>query len=223
MNPDALGKLAEIQERFEKREAEKAFVEAFAEFRRRCPTIKKNRTANIKTESGTSYSFKYAERDEIASVVDPILEDLGFTYTWNTTATKDFVTAECVLSHRGGHSKTSSFTVPTESRAGMSPQQKFSSASSFAQRLSFVNVLGLTTTEKDFDEKALDPTKITDDQATAIEDLIRENCDDDAKVRFLAFMGVEKVGQIRAADYGKAVRSLKKFGENKSKKGRTSE
>lgn len=207
-SPDALEKLVALQERMEKRQAEKDFNEALGQFRAACPPIKKNKTANIKTESGGSYAYTYAELDSIAATVDPILERFGFSYIWNTEATEKSVKVECILQHKGGHSKSSFFTVPVESRSGMSPQQKYGAASTFAQRRSLANVLGLTTTDKDTDTATMDPAKVTDDQATVIADRVAEVCVGNQKERFLSYMGVEQVADIRAADYKKALKSL---------------
>ncbi len=146
--------------------------------------------------------------DEIAHIVDPILESLGFSYSWNTTATEKAVTVECVLMHKGTHAKSSFFTVPVESKSGMSPQQKYGAASTFAQRRTLANVLGLTTTEKDYDGAAVDPTVINEDQVVALKDRVKEVCRGDQAERFLAYMGVKSIEEIRVAQYGKANASL---------------
>lgn len=216
-SPEALEKLVGLQERMEKRQAEKDFIDSLAQFRAACPPIKKNKTAKITTDSGGGYSYVYAELDEIARVVDPVLERFGFSYTWNTTATEKSVTVECILRHRGGHSTSSTFTVPVESKSGMSPQQKYGAASTFAQRRSLGNVLGLTTTDKDTDAAAVDPTKISDDQATELSDIVRDVCRGDQEKRFLAYMGVAKVADIRLADYKKAKASLGRVRESNEK------
>lgn len=216
-SPDALEKLVGLQERMERRQAEKDFIDSLAQFRAACPPIKKNKTANIKTDGGGSYSYTYAELDEIAATVDPILERFGFSYTWNTTATKEAVTVECILLHRAGHTRSSTFTVPVESKSGMSPQQKYGAASTFAQRRSLGNVLGLTTTDKDNDTAAVDPTKISEDQATELSDMVRDICRGDQEKRFLAYMGVGSVAAIRLADYKKAKASLARVREANEK------
>lgn len=216
-SPDALEKLVGLQERMEKRQAEKDFIDALAQFRAACPPIKKNKTAKITTDSGGGYSYVYAELDEIARVIDPILERFGFSYTWNTEATEKSVKVECILLHKGGHSRSSFFTVPVESKSGMSPQQKYGAASTFAQRRSLANVTGLTTTDKDTDAAAIDPTTISSDQATEITDIIREVCRGNQEDRFLAYMGVKAVADIRLADYKKAKASLGRVRESNEK------
>lgn len=222
IDPDALDKLVTLQERMNKTRAEKAFNAALVQFKELCPAIKKNKTANIKMESGGSYSFTYAEIDQIAMTADPFLQQCGFSYMWDQSATQNSVTEKCILMHEEGHQRESSFTVPTENKSGATPQQKFGGASTFAQRRAFAAVLGLVTTEKDFERSAVDPTKITTDQATHISDLIAEVCRGNQAAQFLQYMGVAKVEEIRAADYKKATQSLarvKKSNESKSEAG----
>lgn len=219
VDPDALEKLVNLQERMNKTRAEKAFNAALVRFKDLCPAIKKNKTANIKMESGGSYAFTYAEIDQIAMVADPFLQECGFSYMWNQTATQNSVTETCTLMHEEGHQRESSFTVPTENKSGATPQQKFGGASTFAQRRAFAAVLGLVTTDKDFERSTVDPTKVTDDQATAIADRVREVCVGNQEERFLAYMGVDKVAEIRAADYKKAMKSLDNVAKANAKKG----
>lgn len=218
IDPDALEKLVTLQERMNKTRAEKAFNAALVRFKDLCPAIKKNKTANIKMDSGGSYSFTYAEIDQIAMTADPFLSECGFSYMWNQSATQNSVTETCILMHEEGHQRESSFTVPTENKSGATPQQKFGGASTFAQRRAFAAVLGLVTTDKDFDRKAIDPTLVTEDQVIAIKDKIREVCQGDDEARFLAYMKVSKVEEIRAAEYSKAMKSLDKLGRQNATK-----
>lgn len=208
---ESLEKLVTLQERMDATRGIKAFNAALVRFKELCPAIKKNKTANIKSDGG-GYSFTYAEIDQIALTADPFLQECGFSYMWDQTATQNSVTEICILMHEGGHQRQSSFTVPTENKSGATPQQKFGGASTFAQRRAFAAVLGLVTTEKDFNRKDVDPTTITEDQVIVIEDLIREKrMDDAAKGRFLAYMKVGKIAEIRAVEYDKAVTSIKRF------------
>lgn len=219
ISPDALDKLVTLQERMNKTRAEKEFNAALVRFKQLCPAIKKNRTAKIGSEDAKSYSFTYAEIDQIAMTADPFLNECGFSYIWNQSATEKMVTVECVLMHDGGHQRSAFFTVPAENKSGASPQQKYGGATTFAQRRSLAAVLGLVTSDKDFVAKDVDPAKVTDDQATVIRDMVAETCSDDDKVRFLAYMGVKTIEDIRAADYTKAIKSLQKLARAKATKG----
>jgi len=103
---------------------------------------------------------------------------------------------------------TSTFTAPTESRAGMTEQQKFGAALSYGRRQSLVQVLGLTTCDVDTD--GADPTKqekITEQQALDLGALLEEL--GLPLKRLLKSAGVEKIADILAADYDVLVARVK--------------
>lgn len=201
---EQLEKLVDLHERMELRQARAEFSQAMAAFQAECPSIKKASKAEIVTKAGGRFGYTYAELDEIARTINPIMAKHGLSYSWDSSVDKDILTCVCTVRHIAGHSITSTFTLPTESSSAMSPQQKMGAALTFAQRKSLASVMGLTTTDEDTDgaEKS-DPETITDDQVTVIEDLVRE-----AKVglpRYLKYMNVASLSDIRAADYKSAV------------------
>jgi hypothetical protein len=164
VNPDALEKLVALKERMEDRNARKEFAAALAKFKAECPPIYRTKHVDIPGRGG-SYGFDYAPLEEALPVMEPVLESNGFTVKWDRTADKGMLTSVCTLRHVGGHSDTSSFTLPVDSAAGMSLQQKYSAASTFADRKAFFAVLGIVA-EKGAPgaEREVDPKKVNDDQ-----------------------------------------------------------
>src|SRR5262245_58509582 len=73
-----LERLTALAEKVSEQQARAAFYRAKAEFKRRCPPIKKTESANI----GGRYSYKYSPIEDVAEVVDPILSALGLSYSW---------------------------------------------------------------------------------------------------------------------------------------------
>lgn len=205
---EALEKLVALHERMEAREAAKAFAAAMVAFKVDCPMIKKTSTAQIVTKKGGRYSYTYAELDEIVSTVQPLLNVHGFSYTWDTRVeTNGMLTCTITLRHIAGHTEQSSFTLPTTTDSAMSDQQKMGAASTFAKRQTLIAVLGLTTTDNDYDAAAIDPTPITTEQLFQLEDMIEDSGAD--KARFLTFIGVEKLSELRAVHFDQAVSALK--------------
>jgi hypothetical protein len=177
-------------------------------FQRRCPSIKKTSTAEIATQSGTRFRYTYAELDEIARTVNPILAEVGLSYTWDSAEDGAALTCICTLRHVSGHSVSSRFTCPIDSTARMSGPQRTAAALTYARRQAMVQVLGLTTTDPDTDgaESGEGMGEITETQAADLEALIEEVKAD--KARFLKYLGVGSIIEIRAKDYGKAVQAL---------------
>lgn len=201
---EALEKLVTLHERVSDRQAASEFAAALADFQRECPPIKRAASAKIATKGGAQFSYTYAPLDEIARTVGPLLHERGLSYTWDSDVKDRMLCAICTLRHVNGHSVTASFTAPTETSAGMSEQQKFAAALTFARRQSLVQVLGLTTTDEDTDAKPTE--RITEERAASLEALITEVEADRAK--FLKYLGVSDLAELLAADYAGAVRAL---------------
>jgi hypothetical protein len=120
VNPDALEKLVALKERMEDRNARKEFAAALAKFRAECPPIYEVE-ARGRSPAGLDRTDSTTRRSRIAlPVMQPHLERNGFTVKWDRTADKSMLTSVCTLRHVGGHSDTSSFTLPVDSAAGMS-------------------------------------------------------------------------------------------------------
>lgn len=209
---ETIEKLVALHERVSDRAAAQEFALAVAAFQAECPPIAKRSTAEIVTKSGGKYRYAYAELDEIARTVNPILSKHGLAYSWNSAVTEDSrrMKVLCRLRHVGGHSETATFELPIDNPSAMSDQQKNGAALTFGRRQSLIAILGLTTADPDTDGAAAreaDPTPISDDQALHLEELLGESGADAGQ--FLKYMGVQGIAQIRAADYPRAEKALR--------------
>jgi hypothetical protein len=213
LDPAGIKELAELAWKQEDRKAAQEFNDALMQFQDDCPTIPKSATANIASHSGSGYSYKWAPLETIDAIVRPVLRRLGFSYSWDTAVDGGMLTATCTLRHVNGHKESSSFACPTESNnPGMSKQQKHAGTDTFARRYSLTAVLGLTTTDEDTD--GADPTPITEKQVADIDCLIADigGLDHAGEVlkRTLAFMKVDRLEDIRASEYGRAIAALER-------------
>lgn len=207
---EQLKELVQLHEHMEKRQALKEYFDALAAFQAEAPLIGQSHTAKIATRGGGSYSYTYAPLDEIMRTIRPLLTKHGLSSRWDTVVEKGSITIRCVVSHVGGHSETSSVTLPIDNPSAMSEQQKVGAAFTFGRRLSLTAALGLVTTDEDRDTAAaFDPTVLSADQLIAIEDLIAEKKLEGSKLqRFLDYMEAPELAKIRAADFEKAITAL---------------
>lgn len=201
---ETIERIVALKERMDARDAAAEFNRALAEFQAECPSIQKTSTAKVATRSGGEYSYKYAELDEIARTIRPLLQKHGLSYSWDSDMAGERIKCVCTVRHVAGHSQTATFVCPTESASAMSGQQKHAAALTYARRQSLVQVLGLTTTEPDTDGAGSET--ITEQEGYEIEDLIIESGAD--RARFLAYMRVGSVSEILARDFQKAKTAL---------------
>lgn len=213
---EELQKLLDVFKDIKGMEAKAAFNAAMSAFKAECPPIRCQTTSGQFTRvnrAGVKVAGAYAALGDISRVIDPVLGKHGLAYRWSDaivggTSAGQTLTQVCVLSHAGGHSERASVTFPIESRAGASPQQKYGSTMTYARRYSLIAVLGLTTTDLDDDgagsSEPANPISI--DARDNLIDLLKETHADEA--RFLAFFGIETVGELPGNRYDEAVRML---------------
>jgi len=210
---EALERLQALHERVSDRAAAIEFARELAGFQEECPPIVKRSTAKVMTRGGVSYSYKYAELDQIARTVRPLLARRGFSYTWDSDVRDKAVHCVCILRHVNGHFEKANFSAPVESAAGMSEQQKHASALTYARRQALVQVLGLTTTDPDTDGG--NPEPISQEQADDLRALIEQA---GAKLtRFLKWAKIERLEDLPARDYESAVNTVRATGEARQK------
>jgi len=202
---EALERLQALHERVSDRQAASEFAHAMAAFQANCPPIAKNKKADIATRSGTNFQYTFADLPQIAKTIAPHLQAVGLAYTWDSKVADKQIVCACILQHVNGHKQVASFTCPVESGAGMSEQQKYAAALSFARRQSLVQVLGLCTVDPE--AETMDPTPITAEQAADLAALCDE-CKVDRK-RVLKWLKVERLEQVPAVRYADVVAAVR--------------
>lgn len=194
-----------------RRKAEVAFYAAMAQFQQECPPIPK--TSKTKTDggSGAKFAYTFAELDQIAKIVNPILSRHGLSYSWDSEVANAQIKAVCHLRHAEGHSITATFSCPATSNLPVSDQQKYASALTYARRYSLVQVLGLTTTDEDNDGGAtqhMASATIKAGQADEIEDLLSDTQTDRAE--WLKYYGIESVMDLPVSKFERAKKQLER-------------
>ena len=219
MEPAALEKLVALYERMEAMNASKAFAAAMARFKSECPPIPR-RTENPQftvLRDGVKVARKFASIDDIEPTIRPVLSACGLGYRWgDSVIAGDILTLPCIVRHEGGHSESSSSSVPIGSSAGCSPQQKVGVAESYAMRYSLIKALGLTSCDEDTDGNPppADLPTIDDNQQANLQALIDEVKAN--KAAFLAWLRVGSLAEIPVVGYKAAVAALEaKRGGNK--------
>lgn len=206
MAPDALEKMVGLYERMDARRAERAYAEALCEFQRRCPKLDLNKT--VFNKDGRTVRYKYATLDHIMATLRPVLDECGFSVSWDSRIEGGSVHATAIVRHKAGHSTRTEFSAPIERDAYMNDSQKAGSAMSFAARYAVRLAFGLTPGDVDDDAGAANAKPIDEEKVANIEGLLDEVSAD--KPKFLRFMGVSAVSEIQERDYHRAVSALER-------------
>jgi hypothetical protein len=213
-------RLVSMKMTLDDRAAAQEFAKAMAEFQRRLPPLDKGKLVDYVTKSGAHIHYRHATLAGIAAVINPILAEVGLSYTWDSKNDGKFTTVTCTVWHVGGHSRSASHTCPNENpNPGMTDAQKGAGATTFGERYSLIQVLGLTTADPDLDGMHEESAKVvSDDQALAIADAVTESGID--KGRFLAWLGVSAVAEIPADRFTTVMQAIEQKRREKEKAGR---
>jgi hypothetical protein len=214
MAVEQLEALVGLRERMEDRQARRDYFAALAAFQEEVGPVVRKRKADVETRSGGNMKYAYANVDDILTDVRPTLLKHGLSLKWDQKLDSGNCTTLCTVMHVGGHAETSSFTVPTESRAGMSPQQKVGAAMSYGQARVLGIALGITTTDQEPD--AIDPTPISPEQLEEIQTACEKH--EVPMERYLKALDVKSAGEIRRMDFMRALELIDEYVERKMKK-----
>jgi hypothetical protein len=148
---DRLEKLMELQERWEAKEAKKAFNVARADFKRNCPPIFKRKSVGYNTKDGDFVGYKHAELSDITDVLGPAMAAYGLTYDWDIRQSPGKVEVDCVVTHVMGHSKKVMMEGPPDSSGKKNVLQQSGSTITYLQRYTLLAASGMSTKGEDDD------------------------------------------------------------------------
>ena len=145
-NLEALSKLMDLQERFEKLEAWKAYTRDMAAFKSDPPKLIKDK--QVKAGSAT---WLHAELDQVAGKIAAALSKYGFSHSWNFIQQNGLISVTCTITHVLGHSAQVSLSAPPDSSGSKSPIQQIGSTITYLERYTILGITGLAAGTDDND------------------------------------------------------------------------
>lgn len=144
-------KMMDLQERWQKAEAKKAYDAAFAAFKAESVKVIKNRDVTDGPLRGKSY----AELHDWVNAVTPALSKHGLSSSWKLTRDeKDWIEVTCYLRHVGGHEESVSMGGPPDVGGAKNAIQARASAKSYLERYTLKAITGLSEQDDDRDGNA---------------------------------------------------------------------
>jgi hypothetical protein len=203
---EKLEKLMELEERWEARQAKKAYDQALVKFRAECPPIPKTRRVDYGHKGGGGRTqYRYPGLAETDALVRPYLSANDLAATWRTSQDGERITVTCRLSHSQGHYEETSLTGSPDMTGSKNPLQAIDSTVTYLERYTFFALLGLSASEDD-DGGGL--KRISEEQARNIVALIEEL--DADKDKLLKWLQVETVEDIPADRYKETVAAIER-------------
>jgi hypothetical protein len=204
---ETMEKLFALREKVKAEQAREAFVEALSAFQSAIPVIKKNKT--VMNKDGRSVRYQYASLDAIAEAIKKPLTQNGLSYRWEVQNTPEFIKATAIVTHKLGHSESSSFEIPIDKEGFMTAPQKYASALTFAKRYSLVDILGIATGDEDTDAVDVGKEKGAKSPKSKIVFLLRTLGDDTKTKESVASAVMNRTGlDLEEANYVEIVSRL---------------
>lgn len=161
---DKLDKLMQLQERWEKNEARKAFVVALNEFKANAPKIIKDKKVSF---GNTKYSHALA--GSASEEIGAELAKHGMSHRWDVEQVEGRIKVTCILTHSMGHSERVTMEATPDTSGSKNSIQAIGSTVSYLQRYSLFAATGLVPKDADDDAHGGVPHKMHDSARSNLE------------------------------------------------------
>jgi len=193
-----LEKLLDLQERYNKEEARKAFSIDFSEFKKNPPKI-------IKDMINTQYGSAYSSIGAIVGGAVPELAKAGFSTRWDYLESDGPIKVKCIITHSMGHSESVTISGLPDKSGSKNPLQEMKSTRTYLKIETFEAVTGLVSSINNLNDDGAGSGKqvelITEKQETELHARITDN-ELDMDV-FLKWAKVDKISDIKADNFKK--------------------
>ncbi len=204
-NIEVAERMLAMQERILARNAELAFNESMRASQEEMPKVLRNKR-NEQTNS------KYADLEKVNDAIVPVYTKHGFSLSFGTDSSslEGHIGITCMVSHVQGHSRPYRCDMPLDlvglkGNANKTATHAHGSTMSYGRRYLALLIFNVTLTNEDRDGNQKSD-RLTTDQVTALNDLIKEVAAD--RARFLAYIGADSVESIPAAKFNTAKAAL---------------
>lgn len=221
-SPETLGKLMDLQERWEASQAKKNFEEAMQKAQAEMRPVLLN-ASNDQTRS------RYATYEALDSAIRPIYTRHGFTLSFNMAdcPLEGHVRIVCEVAC-GGHSTFPHIDMPADGKGAkggdvMTKTHATGAAITYGRRYLLGMIFNITTTKDDDGNSASGnpdlALPITADQFIELRDLLEQSGSNETAM--LGYVKAEKIEDMNLAQYAKAKNAMvTKINFNKKKAGK---
>ena len=210
-------KMIELQAKWDAIEAKKAYTLAMAQFKKEPPIITKDKSVGYTNNDGSSTGYKHASLGNVTNTINTALAKHGFSAGWKKSQEEGKITVTCTITHKKGHSESTSLTAPADSSGKKNPIQAIGSTVTYLERYTLLALTGLATHDQDDDGVGAGPEVeyITEKQKSEIRDMMADTNTDE--VTFLNYLKANSIDEIPAKSYRLAITALNKKKEKLEK------
>ena len=142
LSPDAdlkkMQALLDMQERILDKKSKQEFSVALSDMQSSIPVIAE--------ESSAHQNVKYAKLDAIVARVRPVLAEFGFAVAFHIDQSeKGVIAVSATLTHKNGHSESTSISLPHETSGSKNAVQAVGSTITYGKRYTICSLLNIAT------------------------------------------------------------------------------
>lgn len=204
-----LEKLMDLQERWEKNEARKAYVAAMSAFKANPPEIVKDKHVSFQTSKGKT-EYDHSSIGHVVEAITKSLGEHGLSHRWDMEQQDGGrIKVSCVMTHVLGHSESTSLLAGADDSGGKNNIQAIGSTITYLQRYTLLAATGLASKDQEEDDDGRGTeqiTRIDESQLANLRALIEETKASEAKV--CAYFKIDKLTDLNVAALPDAVRLL---------------
>lgn len=200
---EQLSQMMELQERWEKNEARKAYHVAMAAFKANPPKINKDASVSF-----NQTSYKHATLANVTEKINRALSEHGLSAAWQTEQKEKQIAVTCKITHILGHSESTTLEAPADDSGKKNSIQAIGSTVTYLQRYTILSLTGLATSEMDDDGRTSEGEAklITEDQQKEIANLIVKAGAE--YPLFLKYLKIDKIEELQADRFDAAMKNL---------------
>ncbi len=143
---DKMDKIMQMYERFQAKEAEKAFYRAMNLFQANKPDLIKSAKVDYSTKAGR-VQYSYNPLPKIQKAIDHWLSKFGLSYKWKQVSNDNLIKITCIVSHVDGYFEETWLEAGHDTTGSKNAIQAIGSTVSYLKRYTLENALGLSSDE----------------------------------------------------------------------------
>jgi hypothetical protein len=136
-----LEKLMDLEERWRKAEAKRAYVAAFTKFKKNMPDV-------VKDLLNKQYGSDYSSLANLVNTTNRALGEYDLNANWRPDQSADGIRVTCVMTHVDGHSEEVTLIGPPDTSGTKNPLQGIKSTLTYLEGATFQAITGVVARSK---------------------------------------------------------------------------
>ena len=207
---EVLERMFALDIKAKERQAKEAYSASMAEWKANAPDIAKDRTVKYQTTKGPT-EYAHASLANVTATINKSMSPFGLHAAWKTDQPDGKIKVTCTVSHKLGHSESTSLTADADNSGSKNAIQALGSTISYLERYTILALTGLATHEQDTDGITANGNVeyIDKAQQKTIEKKLKTIYGDDPSL-FFSWLGCETVDTIPKDQYDRVLKGLGK-------------